>query len=213
MARGLFITFEGGEGTGKSTQARRLAERLQAAGRDVVLTREPGGSPGAEALRVLLVDGPVDRWSPTTETLLMYAARGDHIERLIAPALARGEIVICDRFLDSTRAYQGAAGGAPSKLIEALEKLVVGKTRPDLTLILDMAAEAGLARAVGRRAGEGRFEAKGEDFHARLREAYLEIAAREPKRIVVVSAEGDVEAVAARVWEAVQRRLKDPVDG
>ena len=213
MARGVFITFEGGEGTGKSTQARRLAERLTAAGRVAVLTREPGGSPGAEALRALLVDGPPDRWSPTTETLLMYAARRDHIERTIAPALERGEVVICDRFLDSTRAYQGAAGGASTALIEALEGAVAGETRPDLTLVLDMPSEAGLARAIGRRAGEGRFEAKGEAFHTRLREAYLEIAAREPGRCVVVLAEGDVEAVAARVWDAVQSRLKDIVHG
>jgi dTMP kinase len=141
VARGKFITLEGGEGVGKSTQARRLAERLTAAGRRVVVTREPGGSPGAEAIREMLVHGAVDRWSPVTETLLMYAARNDHIERVIAPALDGGAWVVCDRFLDSTRAYQGAAGHAPYELIAALETTVIGGLIPDLTLILDMAPE------------------------------------------------------------------------
>jgi len=131
MARGLFITFEGGEGAGKSTQVRRLAERLSALGRKVVATREPGGSPGAEAIRELLVRGAVDRWSPMTETLLMYAARRDHIERVIAPALELGATVLCDRFADSTRAYQGAGGGAPMRLIAALEAAVLGAARSD----------------------------------------------------------------------------------
>ena len=150
MARGLFITFEGGEGAGKSTQVGLLAMRLAAQGRDVVRTREPGGSPGGEAIRALLVTGGADRWSATTETLLMNAARCDHIERVIAPALQRGAVVICDRFADSTRAYQGAAGGAAPELIAALEAAVVGDTRPDLTFILDLPVEIGLARAAGR---------------------------------------------------------------
>ncbi len=198
--------MEGGEGVGKSTQARRLAERLEAAGRRVVVTREPGGSPGAESLRELLVNGAVDRWSPISETLLIYAARRDHIERVIAPALADGAWVVCDRFLDSTRAYQGAGGGAPAELIAALEAAVVGPLMPDLTLVMDMAPEAGLARAA-RRGEAARFEAKGAAFHARLREAFLEIAVSEPVRCVVLDAGGDVEAVAERIWAVVGARL------
>ncbi len=176
MARGFFITFEGGEGTGKSTQAARLVDRLKATGREVVATREPGGTPGAEAIRALLVRGAADRWSPVSETLLMNAARRDHIERVIAPALERGAVVVCDRFADSTRAYQGVAGGAPSGLVEALETAVLGETRPDLTLIFDLAPQAGLARAAGRAGGETRFEAKGAAFHEALRAAFVAIA-------------------------------------
>lgn len=212
MARGRFITLEGGEGVGKSTQARRLAERLGAAGREVVVTREPGGSPGAEAIRELLVHGPVERWSPISETLLMYAARRDHIERVIEPALAGGAWVVCDRFLDSTRAYQGAGGGAPGALIAALEASVLGGVIPDLTLMLDMAPDAGLARTGGRGEAE-RFEAKGAAFHARLRAAFLEIAADEPERCVALDAGGDVDAVATRIWAAVSKRLTDAADG
>jgi len=212
MQRGRFISLEGGEGAGKSTQGRRLAERLGAGGREVVLTREPGGSPGAETIRSLLVEGAADRWSAVTETLLMYAARRDHIERLIEPALERGAWVVCDRFLDSTRAYQGAAGGAPMALIAALELDVVGAVTPDLTLILDMPVEAGLARAA-ERGGEGRFESKGQGFHERLRAAFLDIAAREPERCAVLSAEGEVDAVAARIWDVVAARLKEAAHG
>lgn len=138
MTQGFFISFEGGEGAGKSTQIRRLADRLKAAGHDVIVTREPGGSPGAEAIRELLVNGAADRWSPVTESLLMYAARRDHIERVIRPGLARGAVVLCDRFADSTRAYQGAGGDAPASLIAALEEHVLGGTVPVLTLILDL---------------------------------------------------------------------------
>jgi len=213
MQRGRFISLEGGEGAGKSTQGRLLAERLGAGGREVVLTREPGGSAGAEAIRALLVEGEADRWSAVSETLLMYAARRDHIERLIEPVLERGAWVVCDRFLDSTRAYPGAAGGAPKTLIEALELDVVGAVTPDLTVILDMPAEAGLARAAGRAGGEGRFESKGLGFHERLRAAFLDIAAREPERCAVLSAEGEVEVVAARIWEVVAARLAEAVDG
>jgi dTMP kinase len=207
MSRGRFITFEGGEGAGKSTQIALLAERLRGAGRALVTTREPGGSPGAEALRALLLTGDADRWSPVSETLLMYAARRDHIERVIAPALARGEWVLCDRFADSTRAYQGGAGGAPAALIEALETQVLGDTRPDLTLILDLPVEAGLARAHGRAGAEMRFEAKGEAFHQRLRQAFLAIAEQEPDRCVVIDAAGSVDAVASAIWQAVEARL------
>ncbi|MGR4863851.1 dTMP kinase [Caulobacter sp. LARHSG274] len=206
MTRGTFISFEGGEGAGKSTQIRRLADRLRADGADVVLTREPGGSAGAEQIRDLILNGDADRWSPITETLLMYAARRDHIERVIRPALGRGAIVLCDRFADSTRAYQGAGGDAPVSLIKALEEHVLGATIPDLTLIFDLPATVGLARAQAR-GGEARFESKGLAFHERLGAAFLEIARREPQRCVVIEAAGDIEAVAADVWSAVSSRL------
>jgi dTMP kinase len=204
---GFFITFEGGEGAGKSTQARRLAERLRGMGRVVTLTREPGGSPGAEAIRDLLVRGDAERWSPISETLLMYASRRDHVERTIVPALARGEVVVCDRFLDSTRAYQGAGGGAPRELIAALEDAVVGAVQPDLTLVFDLPVDVGLARAAARGEGEARFESKGRDFHERLRTAYLAIAEAEPGRCALVDADGDLDAIEARVWAAVEARL------
>jgi dTMP kinase len=207
MQRGRFITIEGGEGAGKSTQIRRLADRLTAAGFEVVTTREPGGSPGAESIRSLLVTGETDRWSATTETLLLYAARRDHIERVIEPALARGAVVLCDRFHDSTRAYQGAAGAVDPALIAFLEGHVLAGVAPDLTLVLDLPVEAGLARAAARGEGEGRFEAKGAAFHERLRAAFLEIAAREPARCAVIDATGDADVVAARIAEAVQERL------
>ena len=215
VTRGRFITFEGGEGAGKSTQVRRLAERLRGLG-EVVVTREPGGSPGAEAIRALLVNGPVERWSPISETLLMYAARRDHIERVIGPALARGAWVVCDRFFDSTRAYQGAAGGAPAGLLKGLETEVVGELVPDLTLILDLPVAVGLARATqrtkngggktGRGQPEGRFEAKGVEFHERLRAAFLDIAAREPDRCRVIDADAGMDVVTERIAAAVAAR-------
>ena len=207
MSRGFFITFEGGEGAGKSTQVRRLAERLRAAGREVVVTREPGGSTGAEAIRGLLVSGAADRWSPISEALMMNAARRDHVEKLIAPALARGDVVICDRFADSTRAYQGAAGGAPADLIATLESAVVGDCRPDLTLVLDLPVDIGLARAADRGGAEARFEAKGAAFHAAIRQAFLDIAAAEPGRCVVVDSSAPPEVVAEAVWAAVEARM------
>lgn len=206
MARGLFITFEGGEGAGKSTQVRRLAERLAATGREVVVTREPGGSPGAEAIRGLLVSGAADRWSAISESLLMNAARRDHVEKLISPALERGAVVVCDRFADSTRAYQGAAGGVPPELIAALEAAVVGDCRPDLTLVLDLPVEVGLARADTLGGLEARFERKGAAFHTVIRQAFLDIAAAEPGRCVVVDASGSPEAVAVAIWSAVKGR-------
>lgn len=206
MTQGFFISFEGGEGAGKSTQIRRLAERLQAAGHDVVVTREPGGSPGAEAIRELLVNGAADRWSPVTETLLMYAARRDHVERVIRPALSRGAIVLCDRFADSTRAYQGAGGEAPASLIASLEDHVLGGTIPDLTLILDLPAEVGLQRAEAR-GGAARFESKGLAFHERLRAGYLEIARREPERCVVIEANAEIDDVTAAIIDAVDQRF------
>ena len=207
VASGRFITLEGGEGAGKSTQARRLAERLTARGHPVVVTREPGGSEGAEKIRELLVTGAADRWSPMTETLLVYAARRDHVERTIAPALAAGDWVVSDRFADSTRAYQGAGGGVSGSLIQALERHVLGETRPDLTLILDLPVEAGLARIAGRTHAETRFEAKGGAFHQRLREGFLAIARVESDRCAVIDATQGLDAVEAAIWAAVEARL------
>ena len=201
--RGLFITFEGGEGVGKSTQVRRLAERLQAAGREVVTTREPGGSPGAEAIRNLVLNGSADRWSAVTETLLMYASRRDHIERTLRPALERGAVVLCDRYADSTRAYQGAAGGADPGLISALETFILEEVRPARTLVFDLDPELGLARALGRPDAEARFESKGLDFHRRLREGFLAIARGEPERCRIIDAAGDPDQVEARILVAL----------
>ncbi|HET9160653.1 MAG TPA: dTMP kinase [Caulobacteraceae bacterium] len=210
MQRARFITFEGGEGSGKTTQIQRLVGRLQPLVGEVVTTREPGGSIGAEQIRNLLVNGPPERWSAAAETLLMYAARRDHIERFITPALGHGAWVICDRFHDSTRAYQGAAGGAPAALIDALEHSVLEGVKPDLTLILDIPAEIGLARAAMRDDGEARFESKGLEFHERLRQAYLHIARREPERCFVIDAQGSIEQIEGRIWAAVCERLGVP---
>lgn len=207
MTEGRFITFEGGEGAGKSTQLKRLAARLADAGRGVVATREPGGSPGAESIRDLVLQGAADRWSPVTETLLMYAARRDHIERVIRPGLARGAWVLCDRFADSTRAYQGAAGGVATALIAALESYILEDTRPDLTLIFDLPVDVGLQRAHERAGSEMRFESKGVAFHERLREGFLMIAKAEPERCAVIDAVGSLDVVEARVWAAVGERL------
>lgn len=207
MTGGRFITFEGGEGAGKSTQVQRLAARLRSAGREVVATREPGGSPGAESIRDLVLRGDADRWSATTETLLMYAARRDHIERVIRPSLEAGAWVICDRFADSTRAYQGAAGGVDPGFITALETFVLEATRPHLTLMFDLPAEVGLARAHARAGAEMRFESKGAAFHERLREGFRAIASAEPDRCAVIDATASMDQVEAAVWAAVESRL------
>jgi dTMP kinase len=209
VSRGRFITFEGGEGAGKSTQVKRLAERLAVGGREVITTREPGGSPGAESIRDLVLRGDADRWSPVTETLLMYAARRDHVERVIRPALARGAWVVCDRFADSTRAYQGAAGGTDPALIAALETYILEDVRPDLTLVFDLSPQTGLARAHARAGAEMRFESKGMAFHQRLRDGFRAIAAAEPDRCAVIDAEAAMDAVEAAVWASVEGRL-DP---
>jgi len=201
----MFITFEGGEGSGKSTQIRRLAERLAAAGRDVVLTREPGGTPEAEAIRTLLVSGDVARWTAKAEALLNTAAREQHLEQVIRPALAQGKTVLCDRFMDSTRAYQGYAGGCDMNFIDALEQAVVGSTRPDLTLIFDLDPAVGLARARSRgdHRSEDRYERKGMAFHQSLRAGFLEIQRNDPQRCKLIDASRDIESVAADVWAAV----------
>ncbi|MDQ7813308.1 dTMP kinase [Brevundimonas sp.] len=207
MTHGSFITFEGGEGTGKSTQVARLVEHLRARDLEVVQTREPGGSQGAEEIRNLALNGDAGRWSPMTETLLMYAARSDHLERTIRPALEAGRWVVCDRFADSSRAYQGAGGGTPAEFIETLDAAIVGATQPDLTLVFDLPVEVGLERAFGRGLFETRFESKGLEFHERLRRGFLDIAAAHPERCVVIDADGDLDTVEARVRAAVEARL------
>jgi dTMP kinase len=205
-APGRFITLEGGEGAGKSTQAQLLKSRLETVYGEVVLTREPGGSQGAEEIRSLLVRGEAGRWSATTEALLMYAARSDHLERTIRPALARGAVVICDRFADSSEAYQGAGGGVPQETLSALRSAVVGSTEPDLTLIFDLPVEDGLRRAAGR-GGDERFESMGIAFHQRMRARFLEIAACEPRRCAVIDALQTPDAIAAQVAALVAARL------
>jgi dTMP kinase len=217
MPRGRFITFEGGEGVGKSTQARLLGERLlaarlQAGGIVPVLTREPGGTPFAEEVRELLLGADRAPREALAETLLFYAARADHLARVIRPALDAGKWVISDRFSDSTRVYQGLVGEVAPDVFVALERLVVAPTVPDLTFMLDIPAEEGLRRAEERRlaaAGRGRdpYEARRLDFHEQLRAGFLELAAREPDRCVVINATGEPGTVAARVWAAVERRL------
>lgn len=209
--RGTFITFEGGEGAGKSTQIARLADWLAGQGRDVVRTREPGGSPGAENIRALLVTGRADRWTPSSELFLLAAARADHLARTIEPALARGAVVLCDRFFDSTTAYQGYGHGLDLETVEAVHAATVGPTRPDLTLILDLPLETGLERARARAAADGssedRFENMDLGFHERLREGFRAIAAREPQRCAVIDASGDIETVAAAIRQTVTARL------
>jgi len=211
QARGRFITLEGGEGAGKSVQAKRLEARLAALGVSVVRTREPGGSPGAEALRDVILTGFGADFSPSGQAFLFAAARAEHLDRTILPALARGAWVVSDRFADSTRAYQGVAGALPAEFVLSLERLTVGANRPDLTLILDLPPEIGLARAAARRraASPDRFEAEGLPFHETLRRAFLDIAAGEPSRCAVIDANQDEEAVAAAIWSAVETRL-DP---
>lgn len=201
MADGLFVTFEGIDGSGKSTQARRLAEHLTASGRETVLTREPGGSPGAEELRALLVEGDPDRWSPETEILLFTAARRDHIERTVDPALAEGKTVICDRFVDSTRAYQGS--GPNRKLVEALHRLMIPRD-PDLTILVDIDEREAEQRARLRAGCEDRFERHGLEFQHSLRSAFLDIAADDPARVRVVDGTGMESEVFTRVWSAVE---------
>ncbi len=217
MRRGLFITFEGGEGGGKSTQVKLLAQRLREEVRRAVLTtREPGGTEMAERIRALLVTGEPETLSSTAEALLNYAARDDHLRRLIRPALAAGKVVISDRFMDSTRAYQGYAGDCPLSLIDALERDVVGETVPDMTIILDIAPEKGLSRTRSRMEEqsqtrgerEDRFERFGLSFHRKLREAYLRIAEENPSRCVIIDAARPPEEVAADVWRAVAPLLE-----
>ncbi len=203
---GLFISFEGIDGSGKSTQARLLAQTLRTRGLDVVLTREPGGSPGAEEIRALVLEGPPDRWSAETELLLFTAARRDHLERTIRPALAAGQIVICDRFADSTRMYQGLRGAGLRAKVDALHALMIGQ-EPDLTVLVDMESNTGLARALARQGHEERFEAFGADLQHAMRAGFLDLAKEQPDRFVVVNGAGSIEDVAQAVFAAVMPHL------
>jgi dTMP kinase len=211
LPRGRFITLEGGEGAGKSTQIARLADALRKSGLAVRTTREPGGSPAAETIRKLLVEGEPGRWQPMTEALLHFAARKEHLETVVLPALAAGDWVISDRFADSTMAYQGYGHRLGRTPIAALYQVAVGDFRPDLTLILDLPVEAGLARTGGRSHAEDRYERMDRSFHERVRTGFLEIARGEPERCVVIDATGNLERVTALVSEAVATRLKVPV--
>jgi dTMP kinase len=205
--RGRFITMEGGEGAGKSTQLELLAAALDRTGIAVRRTREPGGSAGAEAIRTLLLEGADERWDAVSEALLLYASRRDHVARLIAPALERGVWVICDRFADSTLAYQGYGRGLPLTDLAVLHRLALGDFAPDLTLILDLPVEEGLARAARRAQSTDRFERLDRAFHERLREGFRQIAAAEPQRCVLIDAAGDRDSVHRVVLAAVSDRL------
>ena len=211
--RGSFITLEGGEGAGKSTQIGHLLGNLREAGIEAIGTREPGGSPGAEILRKVLLSGNMARLGPAAEAILFSAARIDHIDKTIKPALAAGAFVVSDRFADSTRAYQGARGQLDPRFLRALERITLDDVRPDLTLILDLPVAEGLARAAARRgAGEApdRFEREDLPFHESLRAAFLSIAAAEPRRCIVIDAAGAEEEVAQAIFEAVSNRLIAP---
>ncbi len=204
--QGAFITIEGIDGSGKSTQARLLHERLIAAGHDTILTREPGGSEGAEEIRRLLVEGNPDRWSPETEILLFTAARRDHLERTIDPALARGTIVVCDRFADSTRVYQGTARADLRAMVDSLHALMI-RREPDLTLVIDMDPSAALDRGLARNSGEDRFEELGADFQSRLRQGFRALCTEFPDRCRLIDGGGKAEDVANRVWSTVEAFL------
>ncbi len=210
MARGRFITIEGGEGAGKSTQIGMLGDWLRERGIAVTTTREPGGSPGAEAIRTLLVEGDAARWDGLTEALLHFAARRDHLVKTVWPALDRGEWVISDRFADSTKAYQGYGHGLDPQTIDRLYEIAVGAFRPDLTLILDIPVEHGLARAARRAGRETRYESMDVDFHRRLRQGFLEIARAEPQRCMVIDATGSPEAVQVAIRMAMIQHVQAP---
>jgi dTMP kinase len=207
--RGRFITFEGGEGSGKSTQIRKLADRLNEAKLRAIVTREPGGSPGAEIIRHLVLSGMGKLLGPDAETLLFAAARDDHVHTVILPALSQGIWVLCDRFYDSTRAYQGRLGQVLPGVLNAMQRVTIGDLKPDLTLILDVPVEIGLQRAAARRGGGApdRFEAEDVKFHQDLRDAYRQIAAEDPQRCVLINATADPDAVAAQVWTALRDHL------
>ena len=208
--RGRFITFEGGEGSGKSTQIRKLAERLDTAKLRAIVTREPGGSPGAEIIRHLVLSGMGKLLGPEAETLLFAAARDDHVRTVILPALNQGIWVLCDRFFDSTRAYQGQLGQVPPGLVNAMQRVTIGDLKPDLTFILDVPVEVGLQRAAARRgnATADRFEAEGIKFHQDLRDAYRRIAAEDPERCVLIDATPDPDTVTATIWAALREHLR-----
>jgi dTMP kinase len=207
--RGRFITFEGGEGSGKSTQIKTLAERLAATKLRAIVTREPGGSPGAEIIRHLVLSGMGKLLGPEAETLLFAAARDDHVRTVIEPALQQGIWVLCDRFSDSTRVYQGSLGQVAPAVLNAMQRVTIGDLKPDLTVILDVPVEVGLQRAAARR-GAGaadRFEAEDIRFHQELRDAYQRIAAAEPERCVLIDATAEPSIVAANIWSALRDRF------
>ena len=208
---GRFITFEGGEGAGKSTQIARLAKRLESEGIPVVTTREPGGTPTAESIRHMLLSGLAEELGPDGEAVLFAAARADHVERVIRPALRAGKWVLCDRFADSTRVYQGVGGGADTAMLDALDRVAVGRTRPDLTVILDVPVNVGLTRAAKRQAAKGeatdRFERDDTEVHEARRKAYLAIAKADPDRCIVVDANRSEGKIARAIWQAVTLRL------
>jgi dTMP kinase len=205
----VFITFEGGEGSGKSTQLRLLVDYLQSVGIDALATREPGGAPGAEEIRRLLVEGEPGRWDPLSETLLHMAARRDHLVRVVRPALAAGTWVLSDRFADSTIAYQGHGHGVDRGVIDSLYRIVAGDLKPDLTLILDIDLDTGLGRAAGRDAGEDRYENMDRAFHERLRQGFVAIAEAEPGRCKLIDAAGTIEDVQARIMAAAKAQFSD----
>ncbi len=204
---GKFITLEGGEGSGKSTQTALLKDAFGRAGLPLVVTREPGGTPGAEQIRGLLVSGSVDAWDAASETLLFYAARRDHLTRLIKPALAKGKTVLCDRFADSTMVYQGAGKGLSMEYLHSIHRLTLGNLTPDLTIILDIAPEEGLKRAGARRGTETRFEEMDICFHRTIRQGFLDIAKAEPARCAVLDATQDEDALHAQIISLIKTRL------
>lgn len=209
MARARFITFEGGEGSGKSSHSRKLVDWLTARGHEAVLTREPGGTPGAEEIRKLLVQGEAARWEPMTEALLHYAARRDHVSKVIKPALARGAWVVCDRFADSTMAYQAYGHGLGPAAVKPLRDLVLGDFAPGLTLLFDVPVALGLERA-GKRAGaDSRYESMGRGFHERVREGFLTIAKAEPERVVVIDTVPAFAAVEDAVHATIARHYPE----
>ena len=208
MSKGKFITFEGGEGTGKSTQVALLGEALRKIDISVVLTREPGGSPGAEEIRNFLVNGEVNRWSPMSEALLNYAARVEHLDKTIYPALEQKSWVISDRFSDSTIAYQGYGHGVDSLVLNSLSHILIGEFKPDLTFIFDLDLEIGLARASARGEGEDRYERMGRDFHERLRQGFLDIALEDTERCCVIDASLPINQVASIIRKLVSERLQ-----
>jgi dTMP kinase len=207
LTGGKFITLEGGEGAGKSTQQKRLLEELSRAGKDTLGTREPGGAKGADEIRRLLVNGTTDRWDATSEALLMIAARRSHLVETVWPALQAGKWVVCDRFVDSTTAYQGYGGALALDQLAALHRLIADDFMPDLTFILDVPVEIGLKRAAKRHGGEARFEGKGLDYHERVREGFLTIAAHDQQRCVVIDASREPDAVTAEILAALRKRL------
>ena len=206
ISKGSFITFEGIDGSGKSTQTRKLAEHLQAQGRDVVLTREPGGSEGAEEIRALVLQGEPDRWSAETEILLFTAARRDHLERTILPAIEAGKVVICDRFADSTRMYQGLSRGDLRGTVDQLHKLMIGR-EPDMTILIDMDSDTGLSRALSRQGVEERFETFGADLQAQMRAGFLSLAEEFKERFVVINGARSIDEVSVDVCQTVDDHL------